>query len=40
MGNFQTKAITEKIKIDRDYSFLKFGSCEMQGWRKNMVNKK
>ena len=29
---------TNKIKRDVDTPYLKFGTCEMQGWRDYMVN--
>jgi len=38
MGNQPLKAPkTEKITDDGDNNLIKFGMCEMQGWRNNMV---
>jgi len=38
MGNSSIKGPkTEKLTRDGQNSFLKFGVCEMQGWRNNMV---
>lgn len=38
MGNQSLKAPkTEKITSDGQNNFIKFGMCEMQGWRNNMV---
>jgi hypothetical protein len=39
MGNKSLKAPkTEKIIRDGQNNSIKFGMCEMQGWRNNMVN--
>lgn len=38
MGNQALKAPkTEKITEDGENKNIKFGMCEMQGWRNNMV---
>lgn len=38
MGNSSVKGPkTEKFTRDGQNRFLKFGVCEMQGWRNNMV---
>ncbi len=38
MGNSSVKGPkTEKIGRDGSNQFLKYGVCEMQGWRNNMV---
>ena len=38
MGNETLKAPkTEKIRSDGKNSILKYGVCEMQGWRHDMV---
>jgi len=38
MGNSSTKGpITDKVTKDGKNSFLRFGLCEMQGWRSKMV---
>jgi serine/threonine protein phosphatase PrpC len=36
MGEFLSTPIKEKISHDEENSFLRFGSCCMQGWRKRM----
>ena len=39
MGNSSVKGPkTEKVFYDGQNNILKFGVCEMQGWRNNMVN--
>jgi len=38
MGNSSSKVPkTEKITTDDQNNFLRYGVCEMQGWRKHMV---
>jgi len=38
MGNSSVKGPkTEKFTSDGQNRFLKYGVCEMQGWRNNMV---
>lgn len=39
MGNQPLKAPKfEKVTNDGDNKLIKYGMCEMQGWRNNMVN--
>jgi len=38
MGNKSLqKPKTEKLSNDGENNFIKYGICEMQGWRNNMV---
>jgi len=41
MGNFSSRGPkTEKTKENGGSNYLRYGTCEMQGWRSRMVTNK